>query len=594
VPESSSPGSLLDAANLNHLWAQLLVEELVRSGVDTFFLAPGSRSTPLTTAVARHPAARSVMHFDERGTAFAALGYGRATGRPAGWVTTSGTAVANGFPAVAEAATDGVPILLLTADRPPERRDTGANQTIDQVKLFGDYVRWQFDLPTPTLDIAPAMVLTTADQAVYRAMRTPPGPVHLNCMFRKPLAPHPDGTARSAYVAALTSWADGEAPYTRYPLTYAVPGASEMDAVAAAVAAAERGVLTVGRLNTQAERTAVLALAGQIGWPLLADVTSGLRFGAPAPRIAHADQILTSSTFRETRVPDTVLHVGGRFVSKRLQTYVEATPPATHMVVRPSPSRIDPGHQVTHHIECTVASFCSALAERMTENGERSAWQQDWEAAERAARSEIAQFADAAERLSEPLVAYLVAQHIPSDHALVLASSMPVRDMNRYGSAQGAAVPVFANRGASGIDGTVATAAGVAHGRRAPLTLVIGDLALLHDLNALALLRAQPVIVIALNNNGGGIFHFLPIAAHGEVFEPYFATPHDRSFEHAAAMFDLEYACPDTVRAFTEAYRRACVQARSTLIEIRTERAENRTLHDDLEQRLARAVTATC
>jgi 2-succinyl-5-enolpyruvyl-6-hydroxy-3-cyclohexene-1-carboxylate synthase len=366
-----------------------------------------------------------------------------------------------------------------------------------------------------------------------------------------------------------------------------------MDAVAAAIAAAERGVLIAGRLDTQAERTAVLDLAEQIGWPLLADVTSGLRFGAPAPRIAHADQILTSSTFRETRVPDSVLHVGGRFVSKRLRTYVDAAPLSTHMVVRPSSSRIDPGHQATHHIESAVAPFCSALRERVTEAGERSAWQQDWEAAERAVRTEIAQFANAAEALSEPLVAYLVAQHVPSDHALVLASSMPVRDMNRYGSADGAAVPAFANRGASGIDGTVATAAGVARGRRAPVTLVIGDLALLHDLNALALLKAQPVVIVALNNDGGGIFHFLPIAAHDEVFEPYFATPHDRSFEHAAALFDLAYARPDTVRAFTEAYRTACRQARSTLIEVKTDRAENRTLHDDLEQRMARAVTAT-
>jgi len=179
----------IDAPNVQYLWAKLIVEELLRSGAGHFFLAPGSRSTPLALAVARNRRARYHVHFDERGTAFAALGYGRATGKPAVWITTSGTAVANGLPAVVEAATDGVPLILLTADRPPELRETGANQTIDQAKIFGDYVRWQLDLPVPDPAIDPAFVLTTVDQAVYRSLRAPAGPVHLNCMFREPLVP---------------------------------------------------------------------------------------------------------------------------------------------------------------------------------------------------------------------------------------------------------------------------------------------------------------------------------------------------------------------------------------------------------------------
>lgn len=594
MADSSASRSPLDAANLNHLWAQLLVEELVRSGVDTFFLAPGSRSTPLTTAVARHPTARPVIHFDERGTAFAALGYGRATGRPAGWITTSGTAVANGFPAVAEASTDGVPLLLLTADRPPELRDTGANQTIDQVKIFGDYIRWQVDLPTPTTDITPRMVLSTADQAVHRAIRPPPGPVHLNCMFRKPLEPRPDGIDHEAYTKALTSWAEQRAPHTRYPSARLASDASETESVAEAVSGAARGVLIVGRLDTEDERAAVQALAAHLGWPLLPDVTSGLRLGAPDARIAHADQVLTSPAFREAHAPDAVMHVGGRFVSKQLRQYVEAANPGYRIVVRPDPSRIDPHHRVTHHIERDVTRLCNALVDQTPPAGEAGSWLLAWAAAEQAARAEVGQFAEAADGLSEPLVAYRTTQHIPPSHALVFASSMPVRDVNRYGCATGAAVPVYANRGASGIDGTVATAAGVAVGRDAPVTLVIGDLALLHDLNALALLQDRPVIVIVLNNDGGGIFHFLPIAEHEDVFEPYFTTPHHRSFEHAAAMFDLDYAHPATDDAFVEAYRAACDQGRAAIIEVTTDRAENRALHEELEQRIACAVTATC
>src|ERR671921_511517 len=208
----------------NRLWANLIVEELVRCGIDFFCVAPGSRSTPLVAALAANNRARNLVHFDERGTAFAALGYARATGRPAAWITTSGTAVANGLPAVVEAATDGVPMILLTADRPPELRQTGANQTIDQPDIFGDYVRWRFDLPAPNPDTDPAMVLTTIDQAAYRAGRTPQGPVHLNLMFREPFLSGPED---EDIPSGPASWVQGDEPYPRYAATK--PAVDEME-----------------------------------------------------------------------------------------------------------------------------------------------------------------------------------------------------------------------------------------------------------------------------------------------------------------------------------------------------------------------------
>ncbi len=593
-PPSSDPESLRHAPNLNHLWAQWLIEELVRSGVRTAFIAPGSRSTPLTTAAARHPHMRTIVHIDERGTAFAALGFGRATGRPAAWITTSGTAVANGWPAVVEASTDGVPMLLLTADRPPELRDTAANQTIDQVKLFGEYVRWQFDLPAPTRDIDPAMVLTTADQAVHRARRTPPGPVHLNCMFRKPLAPLDDGQDDAEYTAELMGWAAADVPYTRYPRPTQTPDAASIQRVAEAIEGISRGVLVAGRLTSAAERRAVCRCADHLGWPVLPDGTSGLRLGAdwtPA-RIAHVDQLLASAAFRADQAPKAVLHVGGRFVSKRLRQFITAAHPEPLIVARPDPSRIDPAHQVTQHIETDVEPFCTALCEQIAARDATKVtdWLAAWQQAEHRAAAALDAFVDTEESLSEPLLARMVARHIPPDQALVLASSMPVRDMQRYGDAEAAAVPVFANRGASGIDGTVATAAGVALARSAPATLVVGDLALLHDLNSLQMLRQAPVIVVAINNDGGGIFHFLPIAEVDDVFEPYFATPQGRTFASAAAMFDLPYARPSTPDAFIDAYRSACASGTSALIEVRTDRNENRDLHAELERRIARAI----
>src|SRR5215217_679930 len=248
-----------DTPRANRLWAYLIVEELLRCGIDFFCVAPGSRSTPLVAALAANEKARSLIHFDERGTAFAALGYARATGRPAAWITTSGTAVANGLPAVVEAATDGVPMILLTADRPPELRQTGANQTIDQPDIFGDYVRWRFDLPAPDPGIDPAMVLTTVDQAAYRASRTPQGPVHLNLMFREPFLPDPDEYLDK--LPAPACWQKSGEPYTRYAATKPSVDPDEVERLWEALRPVERGLIVAGRLPSRKQGEAVLRLA---------------------------------------------------------------------------------------------------------------------------------------------------------------------------------------------------------------------------------------------------------------------------------------------------------------------------------------------
>ncbi len=569
------------ASNLNRLWADLIVEELVRSGVEFFCLAPGSRSTPLTTAVAAHPKARHVMHFDERGTAFFALGYGRATRRPAAWITTSGTATANGFPAVVEAATDGVPMLLLTADRPPELRQTGANQTIDQVNLFGGYARWFFDLPAPTTAIDPAMVLTTVDQAVYRAVRAPQGPVHLNCMFREPLAPTPDGHDYRDYTAGLGPWQAGHQPYTAYDLTTRTLDPAQIERLWAMLRGIEHGLVVAGKLDTPAEGEAVLRLANQLGWPLLPDVGSQIRLGRGAASeclVGFYDQILGSPSFQETHRPDAVLHLGGRPTSKRLLQYLARHRPQPYVLVNPRPDRLDPHHQTTHRIEADVLTFCDALAVDSNPPNP-SSWLASWRDASAKAEEIVDSFVNEADALSEPAVARLISQTIPEGHGLVLASSMPVRDVDMFAALDGSAAPVAANRGASGIDGLVATAAGFAEGLNAPATLLTGDLALLHDLNSLAFLRDRPVVVVVINNDGGGIFHFLPIAEHEAVFESYFGTPHGLTFEAAAALFGLNYHHPQSPQDFLAAYRAACSRKAGTIIEVTTDREENVRLH---------------
>jgi 2-succinyl-5-enolpyruvyl-6-hydroxy-3-cyclohexene-1-carboxylate synthase len=573
----------------NRLWAYLTVEELVRCGIDFFCVAPGSRSTPLVAALAASERARSLVHFDERGTAFAALGYARATGRPAAWITTSGTAVANGLPAVVEASTDGVPMILLTADRPPELRQTGANQTVDQPDIFGDFVRWRFDLPAPEPAIDPAMVLTTVDQAAYRARRSPRGPVHLNLMFREPFLPEGEEA-----LPGLSPWTESDEPYTRYAASKPAVDETEIHALWQALRPVKRGLLVAGRLASRKQGEAALRLADAIGWPLLPDIGSQVRLGADSKGFAaYYDALLASDSFAKAHVPEAVVHVGGRAVSKRLEQFLGRSRPDTYVVVRENPFRLDPAHRVTHSIEANVVDFCAALVGAAAEAPptEDTSWTAGW----RETSQRVGRHLDKvpSKEPNEPFVSRSVSRIVPADHGLVVASSMPVRDLDTCAAADGAPVPVAANRGASGIDGTVATAAGFAWGLGRTVTLLIGDLALLHDLNSLAMLREVHVVVVVLNNDGGGIFSFLPVARQKAFFEPYFGTPQGVGFEPAAEMFGLGYERPGTMEEFVESYRKACARGSSTLIEVRTDREENVALHRKLLEEVAARVENT-
>ncbi len=579
-----------DTPRANRLWATLIVEELIRSGVDFFCVAPGSRSTPLVAALAENEKAESLIHFDECGAAFAALGYARVTGRPAAWITTSGTAVANGLPAVVEAATDGVPVILLTADRPPELRQTGANQTIDQPDIFGDYVRWRFDLPAPEEAVDPAMALTTVDQAVYRARRAPSGPIHLNLMFREPFIPEPEDREEGLPLPAR--WLKSGEPYTQYADTKPTVDLDEVERLWEALRPVERGLVVAGRLPSRKQGEAVLRLAESLDWPLLPDVGSQIRLGSRSESIVHYyDALLADEWFKEAHAPEAVLHFGGRAVSKRLEQLLMESGPDPYVVVRENPFRLDPGHRVTHSVEADVAGFCAALAKVAERRPPATAasWAAGWyEASEKVHRYLNRSF-EGAKDLNEPLVARLISRHIPEGHGLCVASSMPIRDLDTYAAPDGAPAPLVANRGASGIDGTVATATGFARGSQRPVTLLIGDLALLHDLNSLAMLRNLPVVVVVLNNDGGAIFSFLPIARHKAFFEPYFGTPQGVGFEGAARMFGLGYERPRSAADFVEAYTAACARNGSTLIEVGTDREENTELHRKLLTEISEA-----
>ena len=569
------------ASNINSLWAALLVEELVRLAVDTFCVAPGSRSTPLTVAVARHQRVSSSVHYDERGAAFHALGYARATGKAAAVITTSGTALANVWPAVVEASLDRVPLIVLSGDRPPELQDTGANQTIDQVKLFGEYVRWSVTLPCPDTAIAPAVLLTTVDQAEYRATGAEPGPVHMNCMFREPLAPTEQVGDFGIYLEALAHWRTSERPYTAYHRAAAPICEAALGELSTLANEHENGLLVVGHLTQGAERELLAQLAARLNWPLLPDITSGMRLGGGGSTVVpNYDTLLASTGFTAAHRPDIVIHVGGRVTSKVLLDYLELAAPRHHVVVTDAPGRQDPLHATTLRLDMPIDAFGEQLLP-LIRNRLKSTWLASWQASAGPVQRRMRALFGSGLTLTEPLVAWLVSHHIDPDHGLFLASSMPVRDMDAFADSERGFLPVEANRGASGIDGTIASAAGFARGLKRPVTLLIGDLAFLHDLNSLSLVRhlAVPLVIVLLNNNGGGIFSFLPISQQTAVFESYFGTPHGIRFEAAAGLFGLDYAHPESADAFVENYQSALRASVSTLVEVTTERAENVRIH---------------
>ncbi len=549
--------------NRNESYAKLIIDQLVRQGVRYFCLSPGSRSTPLALAAAEHPEVTATVHFDERGTGFHALGYAKAAKHPAAVIVTSGSAVGNLFPAVMEASYAHVPMILLTADRPPELRDVGANQTADHVKIFGEYARWSVDLPCPTDEISPNFIGTTIAQAVFRSLHAPRGPVHLNCMFREPLSAN-----ESVSALALES--------TRYEQTEAVPSKNTLEYWAGLLSAEEKGVIVVGSLASKYQLSQISELARTLNWPIFADIFSGLRSEEKSPNfIPYYDLILKTT---QDLKPSTILHFGDRLISKTLQEWLSASQPAPYFLVADYPNRYDPKHQVTHRLACDPALFTQLVLPYLTPRAE-SAWIQTFQAhAERIAQA-LPKILDAKE-LTEPGVAHYLAKQLTKEWALFFSNSMPVRDGDLFLFPSQPIGPLYGSRGLSGIDGNIATAIGIAQGAQKPTLALLGDLAFLHDLNSLALLKKAkyPVVLLVINNSGGAIFSFLPVAARKEPFEEFFAAAHGYKFEKAAALFDIPYSSLQSVKQLEKALH----EKRSCVLEMTTDRSENHAFHQEI------------
>ncbi len=558
--------------NVNMLWSTLAVEACIRNGIVQFVISPGSRSTPLTIAAARNPAARITRAYDERGAAFWALGYARATGKPAVLISTSGTAVANYLPAVIEASQEGIPLLVFTADRPPELRDSGANQTIHQPGIFKGYTRWEFDMPSPSADVAAAFVLTTVEQAIFRTRSPEPGPVHLNWMFREPLAPVKPESLPPALLTFWKDWSAQAAPFTEYRAAHLVPDRDAIRQIKKRLLAARNGLLVVGGLRNAAERAAALRLAMHLAWPVYADVRSGLAVHHLPHGFRYLDLVLADEPWRQSYQPDVILHLGMPVTSKRYLQWVAAQPALEYIHIAPLPRRLDPNHQVRLRIWAGIPETIQALTYTMLPVSHPPVINQLPLLHKTVARTITEALQEKGDYNEIGVIATLSA-NLPENVAVFLGNSLPIRLWDWFSEDHATLRPIYANRGASGIDGLIATACGVAAGEEKTVVAIIGDISALHDLNSFLHVKesAFPVILVILNNSGGGIFRWLPVAEVKDSFETYFVTPHTLHFRDAARMFQIPYHAPRTISGFKQTLKKALATNRSTIIEIRTQ-----------------------
>jgi len=581
--------------NRNTLWGRVLVDELAAAGIDAGCVSPGSRSTPLTVAFARHDDVEVLSHLDERSAAYFALGRGRRTGRVTPLVCTSGTAAANYHPAVIEASQSRVPVLVLTADRPPEIRDSGANQTIDQEKLYGDAVRWYRDVAEPEATPRKLRSLrTTAARAVAKATGTPAGPVHLNFPFRKPLEPTPvDGDVPDDLPDPAVEGRDG-------PFVDATAGVPELDddrlRDLASSLSAPRGLLVVGPSDSPGvDPEAVAALAHATGFPVLADPLSGVRYGGvvrTTPVVGGYDGYLGDRVREAWPDPDVVVRTGASPTSKPLRNYLAAVD-ADQYVVDPGAGWREAAFTATDLVVADPTRLFARLSRLLTGPGGDD-WRARWVDADAAHAAAL----DDSEAFCEGRILSDAVDLAPDPSTLFVSNSMPVRDLDRFGAPTTTSVTALGNRGASGIDGIVSTALGAGSATTDHLTLVTGDLAYYHDMNGLAALERCGVeaTVVLLNNDGGGIFHILPIEAYDPPFTSQFVTPHGLDFEPTSDLYDLSFARIEggDREAFRAAYAEATAAAGSHVIEVRTDAEASHEVRDRLRERaIERVLDAT-
>jgi 2-succinyl-5-enolpyruvyl-6-hydroxy-3-cyclohexene-1-carboxylate synthase len=582
----------MDPTNANTALASAFAEELARGGLRLAVVSPGSRSTPLAVALWRQPEIEVSVIVDERSAGFFALGAAQASGRPVALLCTSGTALVNYHPAVVEADESAIPLLVLSADRPPELRGIGAGQTIDQIKTFGSSVRWFSEVGTHEADDSGLLhYRSTACRALAAARgEVRPGPVHLNMPWREPLAPLPvEGAVAASDPLALEG--RDERPLTAVTPVDQQPSAFLLDEVAKHIRDAKSGVIVAGRQLDPDLRYPLAHLAAVAGLPILADPTSQLRCG-PHDRshvVASYDLLLRDDAFAASVSPDLVLRFGEMPTSKPLRAWLAGSG-ADELVVDPTGGWNEPSRRAAAILRADPTELASGWAARLAR--EERAAPERWIEAERAAQAALTEEFGSAEGITEPALHRALGEAHGDGDLVYTGSSMPIRDQETFVSARETDVLFLSNRGANGIDGLISSGIGAARASGRPTTIVSGDLGLLHDLGSLAALRevSTPVRIVVIDNAGGGIFHFLPqeSALSEDEFEALLGTPRGVDPAKAAALFDLPHRRLESLEELPEA-----LGAGTGLIEVKTDRQANVPEHRRLADRVHRSLRSS-
>lgn len=581
----------MDFENRNYALAGAFIDELARCGLEHVCICPGSRSSPLAVAFARHPGIRTWVHLDERSASFFALGMARATGKPVAVVCSSGTASANFLPAVVEARYGSVPLVVLTADRPPEAVDWGALQTIDQTRMYGSHAKWSVNMPPPeaTTEMM-SYSRSAACRAYFSAGAAPAGPVHVNFPFREPLEPvavssdFPESVPEQD-MAAWHGREDGR-PFVFSQDYERKPQLEDIQQLAASLAGTERGLIVCGPQSGSIPTEAITELAWKLGYPLLTDALSGLRCG-PHDRsmvIDSYDAFIRDGELAESLEPELIIRLGALPVSKPLTQYLEKHKQARHILVDESNDWRDPFRLTSQLFQVSPALFCESLSPALHVGRSEGEWSRRWRRIAGASRDAMDEALEECGEMFEGKVFSRLAALLPDDTILFAGNSMPIRDMDTFFLSTRRSIQFMANRGASGIDGVVSSALGVAAVSEKKVVLVLGDISLYHDMNGLLAASAHGLnaTIIVLNNNGGGIFSFLPQAHYQDVFETYFGTPHGLTFGAAAEMYGLDYSLADDWGTFDRSVGDSLTGEGVTLIEAPGDRERNVALHREV------------
>ena len=541
--------------------AACAIEQLIHLGIHHFCICPGSRSTPLTLAVARHPKATSHIFHDERSAAFCALGFGK-SGTPAVLITTSGTAVANALPAVVEANLANIPLLLMTADRPPELRSTNANQTIDQIKLFSDQVRFFFDIPCASEGYPTNAMQNTVCFAVSKTMGNNAGPVHLNWMFREPF----DLTIQSIDIRTdFTLPTQGLLSLTR---------TQEQD-VRTWLEQSTRGLVMVGELTNPDEIAYIQDALSNIGWPIIVDASSGLSLMDLPNKILAFEDVLRSPP--TTFSPDLIVHVGNGLCTKRYELWLQ-TLDCPKLVFNSRPILSNPSASPVQRYQVHLQSLdwlCSLL---------KSSTLIEWVYKHNA---RVLKGLQQTHTWNEVHVLQHCIDSLPDDAQLFIGNSMPIRDLNNYVLSK-RVHPVASNRGASGIDGIPSTALGWLLANDASTLLVLGDLSLMHDWGVLFTLKnlslTVPFVIVVINNSGGGIFGMLPVSKEEDVFDSHFATVHTHRLAPIANSMGISTYATESLTELDDALQKCWTEPTVHIIEATVDRSTTQRFRTLLKQ----------